>query len=84
MKPSEPTREPTTRELPAQERYSSVAVPTPQGSLHVGVWAPATGGDQAPTVLAVHGVTANHRCWAFVADRLPELRILAPDLRGRG
>jgi pimeloyl-ACP methyl ester carboxylesterase len=35
-------------------------------------------------VLAVHGVTANHRCWAFVADRLPEFRILAPDLRGRG
>lgn len=55
----------------------------------VGIWEPepsAPGSDlvDAPTVLAVHGITASHRVWASVAQRLPELRVIAPDLRGRG
>ena len=33
--------------------------------------------------LAIHGITANGRCWDTVAALLPERRILAPDLRGR-
>jgi lipase len=38
----------------------------------------------APVVLAVHGITANGLSWAMVAERLPRVRVVAPDLRGRG
>lgn len=34
-------------------------------------------------LLAIHGITANGRCWDTVAALLPQRRILAPDLRGR-
>lgn len=55
------------------------------GDLRVGVWeAVDGGGSPAPTIVAIHGVTASHRCWSMVADRLPEVRLIAPDLRGRG
>ena len=37
----------------------------------------------ADAVLAIHGITANGRCWDTVAALLPHRRILAPDLRGR-
>lgn len=47
----------------------------------MGRWAPA---DPARTVLAVHGVTANHTAWWPVARHLPDAEVLAPDLRGRG
>jgi len=50
------------------------------GRLRVGVWGP----DDGPAVLAVHGVTANHLSWALVAEALPGVRLIAPDLRGRG
>lgn len=52
------------------------------GELSGGRWSP----DDAPagTVLAVHGVTANHRCWGPLAERAPRLDLVAPDLRGRG
>lgn len=44
------------------------------------VW-PGTG----KTIVAVHGLTANHTCWAPVADVLaPAFRLVAYDLRGRG
>lgn len=50
--------------------------------MRVGVWdGPTT---DAPTVLLVHGVTASHLAWPAVAERLPEMRVVAPDLRGRG
>ncbi|QTX06121.1 alpha/beta fold hydrolase [Agromyces archimandritae] len=35
-------------------------------------------------VLAVHGITATHRSWDLLAEALPEARIIAVDLRGRG
>lgn len=35
-------------------------------------------------VLAVHGITANQRCFVELADLLPSHRLIAPDLRGRG
>jgi pimeloyl-ACP methyl ester carboxylesterase len=38
----------------------------------------------APAILAVHGITANGRCWDTLARHLPDGRIIAPDLRGRG
>ena len=39
--------------------------------------------DGAPTILAVHGVTASSRAWLSLAAELTGYRILAPDLRGR-
>ena len=59
-----------------------VSVPVDGGELTVGLWNGGSAGQ--PSVLAIHGITANHRCWAHVADQLPEVRLIAPDLRGRG
>jgi lipase len=74
--------------------YRTVDVPVRGGRLRVGVWEPAdpelTGGPAgdgtpgAPTVLAIHGITATHRAWQLVAPLLTGVRIVAPDLRGRG
>lgn len=61
-------------------RYRTRTVPVRGGDLAVGVWGP----DDAPTVLAIHGITASHRAWALLGELAPELRIIAPDLRGRG
>jgi pimeloyl-ACP methyl ester carboxylesterase len=57
-------------------------VPVSGGSLAGGVWNPAAR-DAAP-VLAIHGITATHLSWVLVAGRLPGVRLIAPDLRGRG
>ncbi|WP_344063685.1 alpha/beta fold hydrolase [Microbacterium pumilum] len=63
-------------------RYRTADVAVDGGMLRVGVW---DGPDaNAPAVLLVHGVTASHLSWPLVADRLPEARVIAPDLRGRG
>lgn len=59
-----------------------VSVPVDGGELAVGVWNDDRAG--VPAVLAIHGITANHRCWPFVAEHLPGVRLIAPDLRGRG
>jgi pimeloyl-ACP methyl ester carboxylesterase len=44
------------------------------------------GEGRAPTtVVGIHGLTANHRCWAAMAEVLtPDFRLVAYDLRGRG
>jgi lipase len=68
--------------MTADDRYRTIDVSVPGGDLRVGVWEGTT--DAAPTVLLVHGVTASHLSWPFVAQRLPEVRVVAPDLRGRG
>jgi pimeloyl-ACP methyl ester carboxylesterase len=40
---------------------------------------------RGPAVVAIHGLTANHRCWDSVAAALvPDVRLIAYDLRGRG
>lgn len=40
---------------------------------------------KGPAVISIHGLTANHTCWASVADILsPDYRLIAYDLRGRG
>jgi lipase len=62
------------------ENYRQRTVPVAGGDLAVGSWGP----QDAPVVLAVHGVTASHRCWPLVAGQLTGLHIIAPDLRGRG
>ena len=64
-------------------RYRTTDIPVDGGDLRVGVWEP-DGAPAAPVVLALHGVTASHRCWGPVADRLTGTRFVAPDLRGRG
>jgi pimeloyl-ACP methyl ester carboxylesterase len=44
------------------------------------------GPGRAPTtIVGIHGLTANHSCWAPMADVLsPDYRFVAYDLRGRG
>lgn len=62
--------------------YQTVDVPVDGGALRVGVWSDET--PEPPTVLAVHGVTSSHLAFAFLADQLTGVRVVAPDLRGRG
>jgi lipase len=64
------------------ERYRAFDVPVDGGLLRVGEWGAAD--PAAPVVLGVHGITATHVSWQLVAERLPGVRFLAPDLRGRG
>jgi len=59
-----------------------VGVAVDGGHMCVGVWGSAAPG--TPVVLAVHGITASHLAWDLVAQQLPEVRVVAPDLRGRG
>ncbi|WP_332838666.1 alpha/beta fold hydrolase [Nocardia bovistercoris] len=50
-------------------------------TLHVHRFGPASG----PLILALHGLTGHGLRWAALSrDHLPEVRILAPDLRGHG
>jgi pimeloyl-ACP methyl ester carboxylesterase len=40
---------------------------------------------RGPALVCVHGLTANHTCWASMADALAsDYRLIAYDLRGRG
>jgi pimeloyl-ACP methyl ester carboxylesterase len=40
---------------------------------------------RGPALVCIHGLTANHTCWASIADILsPQYRLIAYDLRGRG
>ena len=55
-------------------------VPVEGGELTVAEW----GDPAAEPLLAIHGITASHLAWLMVAEHLPERRIIAPDLRGRG
>ncbi len=64
--------------------YRKIDVGVEGGLLRAGVWEPLDAAADAPTVLLVHGVTASHRAWPFVVERLPGVRVVAPDLRGRG
>jgi lipase len=63
-------------------RFARLLAPVRGGDLTAGVWdGPRS---SAPTVLAVHGITASHMAWPMVAHALPDVRVVAPDLRGRG
>ena len=62
---------------PDPERFD---VPVAGGTLAAYRWS----GD-GPVVLAVHGITSNHRSWGLVAAALDgAATLVAPDLRGRG
>jgi lipase len=60
--------------------YRSLSVAVDGGRLYGGEWNPSG----VTAVVAVHGITANHRNFALLAKALPQHRLLAPDLRGRG
>ena len=62
--------------------YRTVDVPVQGGGLRVGVWEPTE--DARSTALLIHGVTSSHLAWPFVVGQLPGVRLIAPDLRGRG
>jgi pimeloyl-ACP methyl ester carboxylesterase len=59
-------------------------IPVDGGTLRVGHWGPADADSSVATVIAVHGITASHLAWAVVAHALPQVALIAPDLRGRG
>ncbi len=67
-------------------RYRTVDVPVTGGALRVGVWDPieVAEGATVPSALAVHGITSSHLAWPLVVSQLPGVRVIAPDLRGRG
>lgn len=60
--------------------YRRLSIPVEGGGLTVGCWGPEDG----QIVVAVHGITSNHLAMASIAAALPEYRVVAPDLRGRG
>lgn len=62
--------------------YRTTGVEVRGGALQTALWGPDD--PAAPTVLAVHGVTASHKAWPYLAEALPDVRLIAPDLRGRG
>ena len=48
--------------------------------IHLAEWS-----GRGQTLLCIHGITANCRCWDLIASALaPDYRVLAMDLRGRG
>lgn len=49
-------------------------------SLNVEVFGPADG----PSVLAIHGLTGHAKRWRDLAEALPAVRVVAPDLLGHG
>ena len=53
-------------------------------TLAVTEW-PGPKSGRAPAIVCIHGLTANHTCWASMADALASgHRLIAYDLRGRG
>lgn len=59
-----------------------LTIPVPGGDLTVLRWPART--PDAPTAVAVHGITANGLAWGEVAGRLAgRATLVAPDLRGR-
>ncbi|MGZ0710566.1 alpha/beta hydrolase (plasmid) [Coraliomargarita sp. W4R53] len=64
--------------------YRTIDVDVAGGQLRVAVWDPIHADPSSPDIVLVHGVTSSHLAWPFVVERLPGLRVIAPDLRGRG
>ena len=61
-----------------------IEFPSGAGSYAVTRWSGPEVTEQAPTVIAAHGITANSLAFAPLAEALPEVDLVAPDLRGRG
>ncbi len=71
----------TSQQNTVNETYRALAVPVTGGATCT--WASGSPPTPTGTVLAIHGITANHLSWPFLAAALPDYRIVAPDLRGR-
>lgn len=65
------------------DRYRTLDVSARGGPLRVAVW-DGRGGPGAPVVVAVHGITSSHLAWPLLARAMPDVTVVAPDLRGRG
>jgi pimeloyl-ACP methyl ester carboxylesterase len=69
---------------------SAFVIELPEGSLAIHDLSLGSPPPDAPVVLAVHGITANGLSWRRIADEIGHrhgpgaVRVLAPDLRGRG
>ncbi|HWC36208.1 MAG TPA: alpha/beta hydrolase [Mycobacteriales bacterium] len=63
----------------ADSRYVRRGMKTKSGMLMIGEWAGA-----GMPVLAIHGISSTHLLWQWTAAAAPGVRIIAPDLRGRG
>ncbi|MFT5222815.1 MAG: lipase [Glaciecola sp.] len=61
------------------DRYRRRHLALTGGRVCVGEWQA-----DAPTVLALHGISSNHLLWTWAALADEGLNIVAPDLRGRG
>lgn len=62
-----------------ESRYARRGVKTADGMLMVGEWTAS----RTP-VVAIHGISSTHLLWQWSAAAAPGVRIVAPDLRGRG
>ncbi|GAA2051454.1 hypothetical protein GCM10009839_68020 [Catenulispora yoronensis] len=62
----------------------SVEIEFPRGADSYAVTRWAGEAPDAPVVVAAHGITANGLAWAPLAEAVPEIDLVAPDLRGRG
>ena len=80
--PLSPGRDSPMNQAASIHAYRTTEVEVRGGTLHTAIWGPED--PAAPTILAVHGVTASHKAWPALAEALPDIRIIAPDLRGRG
>lgn len=67
-------------------RFRTIDVRVAGGDMRVGIWDPieVTEGAPVPDALLVHGITSSHLAWQHVVPQLPNTRLIAPDLRGRG
>lgn len=73
-------RSPVPRDTAAPYRPPVVyRVPVPGGELAVEAYRGTT-----EPVLAIHGISSTRMLWSWLRAELPELTLLAPDLRGRG
>jgi lipase len=71
------------REVTAQLEPPTIRdhrVPVDGGTLALAEY----GDPEGPPVLAIHGITASSRSWLALSRLIPEVRLIAPDLRGRG
>lgn len=57
-----------------------MSVAVPGGALPCDVFGPLA----SPAIVLLHALTANRTVWRPLARALPSLRLVAPDLRGRG
>ncbi|RFA09490.1 hypothetical protein B7R54_09840 [Subtercola boreus] len=62
--------------------YSTKDIAVRGGVLRVGEWVPE--GGATTVVVALHSLDGAHLAWSWLPAQLPEARIVAPDLRGRG